>query len=151
MGSCQESDRSDSSNHNIGSDGSLIRKIKNIYDQSKIIMRKFPGGIDDKNVEADVGITKCLLECYEGLAEAAQNQASTIPRIIYVSDGEDNEMTECSEANSDQSTSVSLEEIPNDETCSNQHKKALMYKKQFESTPIPGLFLDCSGFSTAHL
>ena len=49
-------------------------------------------------------------------------------------------MTECSEANSDQSTSVSVEEIPNDETCSNQHKKALMYKNNLN----PLQFLDCS-------
>ena len=140
MGSCLESDRSDSSNHNIGSDGSLIGKMKNIYDQSKIIMRKFPRGIDDKNVEADVGIEKCVLECYEGLAEAAQNQTSTIPWIISVSDGEDTEMIECIEANSDQSTSVSVEESPNDETCSNQHKKDLMYKNNLN----PLQFLDCS-------
>ena len=85
MGSFLESDRSDSSNHNIRSDSSLIGKMKNIYDQSKIIMRKFPGGIDDKIVEADVGIAKCLLECYEGLAKAAQNQTSTIPWIISIS------------------------------------------------------------------
>lgn len=140
MGSCLESDRNDSSNHNIGSDSSLIGKMKNIYEQSKIIMRRFTGAIDDKNVEADVGIAKCLLDCYEGLAEAAQNQTSTIPPIISVSDGEDTEMTECSEANSDLSTSVSVEESPNDEACSNQYKKFLMYKNNLK----PLQFLDCS-------
>ena len=81
------------------------------------------------------------MECYEGnLAEATQNQTSTIPRIIYVSDGEDTEMKECSEANSDQLASVLVEEIPNDETCSNQHKKDLMYKNNLN----PLQFLDCS-------
>ena len=114
--------------------------MKNIYDQSKIIMRKFLGGMNEKNVEADVGIAKCLLECYEGLEEATQNQTSTIPWIISISDGEHTEMTECSEANSDQSTSVLVEEILNDETCSNQHKKALMYKNNLN----PLQFLDCS-------
>ena len=49
-------------------------------------------------------------------------------------------MIECSEANLDQSTSVSVEEIPNDETCSNQHKKDLMYKNNLN----PLQFLDFS-------
>ena len=81
-----------------------------------------------------------MLALQKGLAEAAQNQTSTIPRIISISDGEDSEMIECSEANSDQSTSVLVEESPNDETCSNQHKKALMYKNNLN----PLQFLDCS-------
>jgi len=140
MGSCRESDTNGSSNHNIGSDSSLIGKMKNIYEQSKIIMRRFTGGNDDKNVEADVSIARCLLECYEGLAEAAQNQTSSIPQIISVSDGEDTEMTECSEATSDQSTSVSVEECSNDEACSNQYKNFLMYKNNLK----PLQFQECS-------
>ena len=103
-------------------------------------MRRSTWLIDDKNIEDDVGIAKLLLECYEGLVEAAHNQTSTIPWIISVLDGEDTEMTECSESNSDQSTSVSVEESPNDEICSNQHKKALMYKNNLN----PLQYLDCS-------
>jgi hypothetical protein len=89
MGSSQQSDSNGSSNHDIGRDSSLIGKMKNIYEQSKIIMRRFTGGNNDKYLEADVSIAKCLLEFYEGFAEAAHNQTATIPQIIYVSDGED--------------------------------------------------------------
>lgn len=140
MGSCRESDTNGSSTHNTGSDSSLIGKMRNIYEQSKIITRRFTGGNDDKNVEADVSIARCLLQCYEGLEEAARNQAFTIQQIISVSDGEDTEMTECSEANSDQSTSASVEEFSNDEACSNQFKKILMYKTNLK----PLQFQECS-------
>ena len=140
MGSSQQSDSNGSSNHDIGRDSSLIGKMKNIYEQSKIIMRRFTGGNNDKYLEVDVSIAKCLLEFYEGLAEAAHNQTTTIPQIISVSDGEDTEMTDCSEANSDQSTPVSVEECPNDEDGSNQYKKILMYKNNLK----PVQFQECS-------
>eukprot|EP01018_Ginkgo_biloba_P008260 Gb_38611 [translate_table: standard] len=94
MGSYLQNDTNGNTiaNGSFGSDSSVIKKMKNIYEQSKIILNKFKGGNNDENVEANVSIARCLLKCYEELAIAAGKQMSATTLTTSVS-VEDNEAT----------------------------------------------------------
>ncbi|KAH9296310.1 hypothetical protein KI387_039898, partial [Taxus chinensis] len=92
---------------NIGSNPSIIKKMKNIYEQSKLIVNRFKDGNDDKNVEADLYVARCILECYEKLAIAIEKKTSPTPSALSVSDEIYSSMAQDGEAILDQTTSAS--------------------------------------------
>uniref|UniRef100_A0A0D6QRL6 UBC core domain-containing protein n=1 Tax=Araucaria cunninghamii TaxID=56994 RepID=A0A0D6QRL6_ARACU len=157
-GSSSETDRKSGSSvdGNNGSDASLINKMKNIYEQSKIIVSRFKDGKHDVNVETDLGIARRLLECYEKLATVAGKQMPSTPSVISVSDEEDSGMTGDSEATSDQVSSTSKEEclknMEDNEVSSEHYKNISSYKEglkplQFKECPLLGTGFQCHTYS----
>uniref|UniRef100_A0A0D6QTV7 UBC core domain-containing protein n=1 Tax=Araucaria cunninghamii TaxID=56994 RepID=A0A0D6QTV7_ARACU len=126
-----------------GSDICVFKRMKNIYEQSKIMVSRFTDGKHDTDMEADIGIASCLLECYEKLATAAEKQTLATPSVISFSNEEDSgmarddsELARENEVTSDQMSSASKEEfsenMEDNEVSSEQDKNVSVYKESLK-------------------
>ncbi|GLJ19624.1 hypothetical protein SUGI_0355200 [Cryptomeria japonica] len=131
----------------FGSDSSVIKNLRNIYKQSKIVVNRVKDGNENINVQCELGIARSLLECYERLVSAAEKQASSTPSLNLVSENDDSKMIGDGTAAPDNTTLALAVKGPksmeNNDVSSDDCKNVFLYKEslkllQFGEYPFIG-------------